>query len=158
MRDDDPVLYFEHKALFNREGRARPAPRPGRARAGGGRAQGGDVTVVATQLMRDRAEEAAAALADEGIDVELIDPRTLVPLDMATITASLERTSRLVVVQECPPGGSWGASMVAAIARVVRLARRPARLVSATTPRSPTPARWSGPGSPSAERIAAGGP
>jgi acetoin:2,6-dichlorophenolindophenol oxidoreductase subunit beta len=60
-----------------------------------------------------RAEEAAEALAREGISVALIDPRTLVPLDIETIRASLERTSRLVVVQESPAPGSWGGSLVA---------------------------------------------
>ena len=73
------------------------------------------VTVVATQLMRHRAVEAAVQLADRGIEVEVIDPRTLVPFDDATVTASLARTSRLLVVQEGPPDGGWGASLVARV-------------------------------------------
>jgi pyruvate/2-oxoglutarate/acetoin dehydrogenase E1 component len=113
VEDDDPVLYFEHKAMLNHKGEL-PGQHP---RLELGRAavvrDGSDVTVVATQLVRVRAEEAAASLAEEGISVELIDPRTLVPLDMETIRASLERTSRLVVVQESPAAGSWGATVVA---------------------------------------------
>jgi pyruvate dehydrogenase E1 component beta subunit len=76
---------------------------------------GSDVTVVATQLMRVRAEQAATVLADEGVSMELIDPRTLIPLDVATVGTSLEQTGRLLIVQESPFGGSWGATMIAAL-------------------------------------------
>jgi len=65
--------------------------------------------------MRQRALAAAEVLAPEGIDVEVIDPRTLVPLDLETIIGSVAKTGRLVCVQECPPGGSWGATVVAAV-------------------------------------------
>lgn len=110
--DDDPVLYFEHKGMLNVKGevdRDKPPSALGRAEVV---RQGDDVTVVATQLMRARAEEAAEALAGEGVEVELIDPRTLAPLDVETILVSVERTNSLVVVQECPPAGSWGATIV----------------------------------------------
>jgi acetoin:2,6-dichlorophenolindophenol oxidoreductase subunit beta len=115
IRDPDPVLFFEHKALLNARG---PLPdRDDGARLG--RAEvvrpGGDVTVVASQLMRHRALEAAEALAAEGIDVELIDPRTIVPFDFQTVHRSLERTSRLVVVQEASLAGSWGATLTARV-------------------------------------------
>jgi acetoin:2,6-dichlorophenolindophenol oxidoreductase subunit beta len=112
VRDDDPVLYFEHKAMLNVKGELDPCrePRPfGQAeivRAGT------DVTLVATQLMRVRSEQAAEALAEAGISVELIDPRTLSPLDIETIVGSVERTSRLIVVQEAPRAGGWGATVV----------------------------------------------
>jgi pyruvate/2-oxoglutarate/acetoin dehydrogenase E1 component len=75
--------------------------------------RGGDVTVVASQLMRHRAMEAAEALAADGIEVELIDPRTIVPFDFETVRRSLERTNRLVVVQEASLAGSWGATLTA---------------------------------------------
>ena len=72
------------------------------------------------------------ALAGEGISVEVVDPRTLVPLDMETIAASLAQTNRLVVAQECPPDGSWGASIVArVIAESFDLLDGPPALVSA---------------------------
>jgi acetoin:2,6-dichlorophenolindophenol oxidoreductase subunit beta len=111
--DDDPVLYFEHKAMLNRKGELPDMSGPFELGRASVVREGSDVTVVATQLVRVRAEEAAAELAADGISVELIDPRTLVPLDMQTIRASLERTSRLVVVQESPAAGSWGATIVA---------------------------------------------
>jgi pyruvate dehydrogenase E1 component beta subunit len=113
VEDDDPVLYFEHKAMLNQKGELPRQSGPFQLGQASVVREGSDVTVVATQLVRVRAEEAAAALAADGISVELIDPRTLVPLDMETIRASLERTSRLVVVQESPAGGSWGATLVA---------------------------------------------
>jgi acetoin:2,6-dichlorophenolindophenol oxidoreductase subunit beta len=116
IRDPDPVLFFEHKGLLNVKGPLHEADGAGEL----GRAEvvrGGDgVTVVASQLMRHRALEAAAALAAEGIEVELIDPRTLVPFDVATVRASVERTNRIVVVQEAPFAGSWGATLAARLA------------------------------------------
>lgn len=115
VRDEDPVLYFEHKAMLNHKGpldTAAETPELGRAAIV---RQGDDVTVVATQLMRLRSEEAAAALERDGTSVEVIDPRTLVPLDMETIIASVERTNRLVVVQESSAPGSWGATVVARV-------------------------------------------
>lgn len=132
IQDDNPVLFFEHKGLFNMkgdisaEGPAVPLGLADVVRAGS------DVTVVATQLMRSRTVEAAERLAADGIDLEIIDPRTLVPLDLETITTSLERTSRLVVVQEAPLGGSWGATLVAQLsATSFDLFDAPPRIVSA---------------------------
>ena len=111
IRDDDPVLFFEHKGLLNLKGPVGDAPGElGRAEVV---RRGDAVTVVATQLMRHRALEAATALADEGIDVELIDPRTLVPFDFETVRQSVDRTNRVVVVQEASFAGSWGATLAA---------------------------------------------
>jgi pyruvate/2-oxoglutarate/acetoin dehydrogenase E1 component len=113
VRDPDPVIVFEHKHLFNLKGEVdtnRPVEGLGRAEV----VRSGDhVTIVATQLMRHRAVEAAELLASQGVEAEVIDPRTLAPLDLETIGDSVDRTNRLVVVQEAPPGGSWGASLVA---------------------------------------------
>lgn len=113
IEDDDPVLYFEHKAMLNRKGEIPDGTAPVELGEASVVRAGSDVTVVATQLVRARAEEVAEALAADGISVELIDPRTLVPLDLETIRVSLEGTSRLVVVQESPAAGSWGATVVA---------------------------------------------
>ncbi len=113
IRDPNPVLVFEHKHLFNVKGELSD---PGTI-VELGQAEvvrpGSDVTVVATQQMRHRAVEAAERLAEDGVDVEIIDPRTLVPLDVQTIATSVDSTNRLVVVQECTNDGSWGASLVA---------------------------------------------
>ncbi|MDR1519352.1 MAG: alpha-ketoacid dehydrogenase subunit beta [Planctomycetota bacterium] len=101
VRDDNPVLFFEHKALYATKGEVPDDPefavpfgearvvRPGR-----------DVTIVATLLYVGRALAAAEILAKEGIEAEVIDPRTLVPLDIGTIVESVKKTGRLVTVQE----------------------------------------------------------
>lgn len=119
IRDDNPVLFFEHKRLYPERGQVSDDEQIielGRAdvvRAGS------DVTVVATQLMRRRVLEAADVLAGEGVEVELVDPRTLVPLDLTTICESVRKTGRLVCVQECPPSGSWGATVATAVVETV---------------------------------------
>ena len=112
------------------------------------------MTVVATQLMRHRSLGAAEVLAGQGVEVELIDPRTLVPLDLATIVASVEKTGRLACVQECPPAGSWGATIVSqVVARAWESLDAAPILVSGDE----TPIPYSGPLEnawiPSAERI-----
>jgi pyruvate dehydrogenase E1 component beta subunit len=116
IRDDNPVLFFEHKNLFAIKGEVArveseivPLGQAAVVR------EGVDITVVASQLMRHRAMEAAEALAAEGISLEVIDPRTIVPFDDATVLESLRRTSRLMVVQEGPRDGSWGSSLVSRI-------------------------------------------
>ncbi|HWM10552.1 MAG TPA: alpha-ketoacid dehydrogenase subunit beta [Solirubrobacteraceae bacterium] len=113
IRDPDPVLFFEHKSLLNVRGPLAAVVPLGRAEVV---RSGDDVTVVASQLMRHRALQAAEALAADGIEVELIDPRTLVPFDFEAVRQSVERTNRLVVVQEATLAGSWGATLAARVA------------------------------------------
>lgn len=114
IRDDNPVLVFEHKNLMGLRGVISDAPVPlGQAEVV---RSGKDVTVVASQQMRHVASGAAERLAGEGVEATVIDPRTIVPFDIASVTASLENTARLVVVQESPPGGSWGATLISRIA------------------------------------------
>jgi acetoin:2,6-dichlorophenolindophenol oxidoreductase subunit beta len=72
------------------------------------RRQGRDLTIVATQLVLHRSLEAAQKLAQEGIEVEVIDLRCMVPLDKETILDSIAKTNRLVVVEESPHVGGWG--------------------------------------------------
>jgi pyruvate dehydrogenase E1 component beta subunit len=114
IRDPNPVLFFEHKNLYNTTGELEAEVPATIGKAAVAR-EGSDITLVASQLMRYRALEAAELLAAEGVSAEVIDPRTMVPFDLETVAASVERTNRLICVQECPQGGSWGATMVAAL-------------------------------------------
>lgn len=136
VHDDDPVLYFEHKGMFNVKGELAEDPTPTPIGQAAIVRSGEHVTVVATQLMRHRAAEAAEALAAEGIEVELIDPRTLLPLDAETIGASVDRTNHLVVVQESPLPGSWGATVTAVVVsdRFDSLDAPPLLITGADTP------------------------
>lgn len=100
LRSDDPVLFLEHRELMQSKG---PVPAEhyeipfGRARVA---RQGSDVTVVALSFMVQHALAAAEQLASEGISVEVVDPRTVSPLDVPTILKSVARTGRLLVVDE----------------------------------------------------------
>jgi pyruvate dehydrogenase E1 component beta subunit len=157
IRDDNPALVFEHKLLYSTQGEvdldAEPAPL-GTAEVV---REGTDVTVVATQLMRHRANEAADLLAGDGISIELIDPRTLAPLDLDTIVASVEKTSRLACVQECSPSGSWGATVVArVIERAFQSFDAAPILISGDDTPIPYAASLEEAWLPSVERIAAG--
>jgi acetoin:2,6-dichlorophenolindophenol oxidoreductase subunit beta len=101
IRDDDPVLFFEHKALYFSSDDVPTDPQftvpLGQAAV---LREGGDVTVFAISGMVSSAQSAANTLAKEGIEVELIDPRTLVPLDKRTLFDSVRKTGRLVTVEE----------------------------------------------------------
>jgi pyruvate dehydrogenase E1 component beta subunit len=101
IRDPNPVLFFEHKGLYRLKGEV---PEDDEHLIPFGQAAtvrpGTHLTVVATGLMVGRAVQAAEELAADGIELEVIDPRTLVPLDIETILASVRRTSRALVVQE----------------------------------------------------------
>ncbi len=113
VRSDDPVLFFEHKGLYSSKGEVPDGPivdELGTARV---RRKGKDATVVALGLMVGRALAAAEQLAERGIDCEVIDMRSLVPLDAATVLESLGRTGRLFTVEENPRMLGWGAELVA---------------------------------------------
>lgn len=127
IRDDDPVLVFEHKLLYGSKGRES---------AGGmdltahvpteeylvpiGKAvvkrSGTDVTVVATHLTLYRCLAAAEILAEEGIECEVIDPLSLLPFDVETVYTSLDKTGRLVIAHEDTFTGGWGAELAARVA------------------------------------------
>ncbi|MFN0169316.1 MAG: alpha-ketoacid dehydrogenase subunit beta [Bryobacteraceae bacterium] len=128
IRDDNPVLIFEHKLLYGAKGaRAESGsvdaaseipPEDYVVPIGKGivRREGGDVTIVATLLMMHRAMAAAKQLAVEGIDVEVIDPRSLVPFDWDLLFESVRKTTRLVVVSEGPKTGGVGSEIAATAA------------------------------------------
>lgn len=128
VRGEDPVMIFEHKLLYGSKGT--------RAESGAidassdipdedftvplGKAvirhEGKDVTLVGTLLMMHRCLQAAAQLEKEGISVEVIDPRSLVPFDYATLKKSVGKTGRLVIVEESPKRSGIGAEIAATMA------------------------------------------
>jgi acetoin:2,6-dichlorophenolindophenol oxidoreductase subunit beta len=116
IRSDDPVVFFEHKGLFASKGE--PAPPDHLVELGQARVarDGDDVTVVALASTVPLALAAAEQLAPDGVSVEVIDLRCLVPLDATTVLASVERTNRLLVVEENPYQGGWGATVAAIVA------------------------------------------
>jgi pyruvate dehydrogenase E1 component beta subunit len=115
IRSDDPVVFFEHKGLFASKG-----PRPpedhvielGRASVV---REGTDVTLVALASTVHTALAAAERLAGEGVSAEVIDLRCLIPMDVTTVLASVEKTSRLITVEENPHQGGWGATVVSIV-------------------------------------------
>jgi pyruvate/2-oxoglutarate/acetoin dehydrogenase E1 component len=116
IRDPDPVLFVEHKTLYATTGPVDDADTPlpiGRAAV---RRTGRDVTLVAYSYCAELAVEAAAELAAAGIDAEVIDLRTLVPLDTETILTSVRKTGRVVTVEEGTRTGGVGAEIAARIA------------------------------------------
>ncbi len=154
IRDRNPVLFYEHKLLYSFGGERRAGERGlgpgvgsevlnqevpeepyvlpfGRAAV---RREGRHVTVVANMLMLHRCLAAAAVLSAEGIEAEVIDPRTLVPLDHETIRASVARTGRLLVVEECQTVGGWGNEIIAGVTE-----RMPGPLVVRRLGTAPTP-------------------
>ena len=116
IRDDNPVMVFEHKALYASKMDVPDDPDfmiPfGVADV---KREGTDVTIVANLLYVSRALEAAEALAKDGISAEVIDPRTLVPFDKETIINSVKKTGRLVVVHEAHRNAGWGAEVAAMV-------------------------------------------
>ena len=114
--DGNPVIFVEHKLLYKTTGHVPeemyriPLSQSNIAR------QGRDLTVVATSVMVPRAMEAAELLSEEGIELEVIDPRTLNPLDDAPIIASVIKTGRALVVHEAVGTGGYGGEVVARIA------------------------------------------
>jgi pyruvate dehydrogenase E1 component beta subunit len=153
IRNPNPVLYLEHKHLYNLTGPVGDDDPDIIGRAAIVR-EGTAVTIVASQMMRHRAVEAAELLEAEDVSAEVIDPRTMVPFDLATVYTSLAKTNHLVCVQECPSGGSWGATLLAALASdALELFDAPPLLVGGDD----TPIPYSGPLEaawlPSPERI-----
>jgi pyruvate/2-oxoglutarate/acetoin dehydrogenase E1 component len=116
IRDDNPVIFVEHKLLYKTRG---PVPEEtytiplGSAEV---KRQGQDLTIVATSIMVKRSLDAAEQLAQEGIEVEVVDPRTLKPLDEETIVRSVGKTGRVLIVHEACKTGGYGGELAAVIA------------------------------------------
>lgn len=128
LRSPDPVLFLEHRRVYELSGEVPDdenfAIELGRAEV---IREGKDVTVVAWGWMRSEAKVAASVLEGEGISVELIDPRTIAPMDHETIVRSVAGTGRLIVAEEANLTGGVGAEIVARavenVARPIRVAR-----------------------------------
>jgi acetoin:2,6-dichlorophenolindophenol oxidoreductase subunit beta len=107
----NPILFYEHKALYGRKG---PVVRGEVAEIGKAAVlrRGGDITIVATLLMVERALAAAEELAQLHIEAEVIDLRWLRPLDLPTVRASVDKTGRILVVEEQVHAAGWGATII----------------------------------------------
>ncbi len=117
IRDDNPVIFIEHETLYGIRGEV---PENGDSVVNFGEAairrEGGDVTIVGILRMVEVAMQAARTLSDEhGVEAEVIDPRTLRPLDLDTIVKSVQKTNRAVIVEEGWPHGGVGANLAALI-------------------------------------------
>jgi pyruvate/2-oxoglutarate/acetoin dehydrogenase E1 component len=113
IRDENPVLFLEHKRLLGLKGEVSDAPIPfGQARIA---RAGSDLTIVSVMKGVHDSLAAADALARDGIDCEVIDLRTIKPLDIETVIASVERTTRLLVVEEGPLSGGWAGEVMARV-------------------------------------------
>jgi pyruvate dehydrogenase E1 component beta subunit len=114
--NDNPVIFYEHKLAYKTSG---PVPEEQYSIPLGVadiKREGKDVTIVATSYMVHKALEAAKELEKDGIDVEVVDPRTLVPLDKETIIKSVKKTGRLIVAHEAVKRGGYGAEIASVIA------------------------------------------
>jgi pyruvate/2-oxoglutarate/acetoin dehydrogenase E1 component len=138
IRDDDPVIFFEHKVLYDTKGDVPEEPYALPFGEANIVREGSDVTVVALGRMVSFAQEAAEALEDDGIDCEIIDPRTTSPLDEDTILESVENTGRLVVVDEASPRCGMASDIAARVAQdAFADLKAPPRMV--TAPHTPVP-------------------
>ncbi|PRR93660.1 MULTISPECIES: alpha-ketoacid dehydrogenase subunit beta [unclassified Bacillus (in: firmicutes)] len=116
MDDDNPVIFYEHKLLYKTIGEVPEEPYSIPLGKADVKRSGKDVTIVATAIMVHKALEAAKELEAEGIDVEIIDPRTLVPLDEETIIESVKKTGKCIVVHEAVKRGGYGGEIASMIA------------------------------------------
>ena len=156
IRDNDPVIFCEHKALFATKGSVPDGEHVVPLGKAAVVREGSDCTVVTIAAMVPRVLEAAERLqAEQGISVEVIDLRTLVPLDARAILASVAKTSRLFTVEENPRLLGWGAEIVSLVADE-GFYSLDAPLVRITTPHIPLPsaATLEDAAIPSVERIA----
>lgn len=116
IRGNDPVIFFEHKRLYDLSGAVPDGDYTIPFGVANVVRTGRDVTLIALSGMLPHALEAAQSLADQEIDVEIIDPRTLVPLDSETLVKSVQKTGRVVIAHEGHQRGGVGAEIAALLA------------------------------------------
>ncbi len=154
IRDNNPVIFLEHKLLYGGKGGRKESSTAARV-AGvpeedyeiplgtvAVRREGTDLTLLANMLMLHRAMEAAEELARQGIHAEVIDLRCLVPLDMETLTASAKKTGHVLIVEEDNLTGGWGAELAARLSEAAffHLDAPITRLAAPDTPAPTAPA------------------
>jgi pyruvate dehydrogenase E1 component beta subunit len=138
IRDNDPVVFLEHRLLYATKGEVPEGEHTIPLGKAAVQREGSDVTIVATAVMMHKALEAATQLAKDGIEVEVIDPRTLLPLDEETIVKSVSKTGKLLIVHEaCRTGGIAGE--IAAVAAKEAFGYLDAPIERITAPDSPVP-------------------
>jgi len=117
IRDNNPILFMEHKLLYRLKGPVPEEPYCIPLQSAEVKREGRDLTIIAYSIMVPRALEAAEKLAAEGIDVEVLDPRCLKPLDTETIIRSVSKTGRVLILHEAPVTGGFGGELAAIIAQ-----------------------------------------
>ncbi len=116
IRDDNPVVFVEHKLLYKIKGDVPEEPYTIPLGQADIKREGSDLTIIATSIMVPRALDAADQLAQDGIEAEVVDPRTLRPLDTETIVQSVRKTGKVLIVHEAVKTGGFGGELAAAIA------------------------------------------
>ncbi|OZV12020.1 alpha-ketoacid dehydrogenase subunit beta [Tissierella sp. P1] len=116
IEDDNPVMFIEHKVLYSMEGEVNEDVKPIPLGVADIKREGKDITIIATGKMVHESLKAAEVLAKEGIEAEVIDPRTLYPLDKNTIFKSVEKTNRVLIATEETKRGSYAGEISAMIA------------------------------------------
>jgi pyruvate dehydrogenase E1 component beta subunit len=116
IRDNNPVIFMEHKLLYRTKGPVTEALYDIPLGQADVKREGSDLTILAYSIMVPRALEAAEQLAEEGIDIEVVDPRSLKPLDEETIVRSVSKTGRVLIAHEAPKTGGFGGELAAIIA------------------------------------------
>lgn len=116
IRDDNPVVFVEHKLLYKTKGNVPDEPYEIPLGKADIKREGKDLTIVAYSIMAQRSLEAAEVLAEKGIEVEVVDPRTLRPLDQETIVNSVKKTGKVLIVHEAVKTGGFGGELAGVIA------------------------------------------
>ncbi len=116
IRDDNPIIFVEHKLLYKTKGDVPEESYTIPLGTAEVKREGKDLTIIATSIEVYRSLEAAEQLAQEGIDVEVVDPRTLKPLDEETLIRSVMKTGRVLIVHEAVKVGGYGGELAAVIA------------------------------------------
>jgi len=155
IRDDNPVIFIEHQLLYTERGVVPEEEYTVPLGAAAVRREGADLTLVAYLKMADVALQAAELLSAEGVEAEIIDPRTLIPLDIETIAQSVARTGRLLVLCQAPKTGCFGEHIAYRVQEAVFAdLKAPVKIVAAYDIPPPMAQTLESENLPSAEKVA----